>query len=131
VKIKVDWDDPAQTIVRWEFPSEWTWDDVEEARQQSVAMRRSVSHRVAVILDMLGSQQSLPRAPLKMFAKGMREFSEGRDVTVLVTKNKLIHNTVEIFTTLPSGKKYAVRSALTLDDAYGVIQLYRMQKQSS
>lgn len=129
MKIKIAWDDPAQTIIRWEFPPEWSWDDVEEARQQSVALRQTVYHKVAIILDLRDSEQGLPRAPMKMFAKGLRQFSEGRDVTVLVTKNKLIHNTVEIFNTLPSGKKYAVRSALTLDDAYGVIQLYRMQVQ--
>jgi hypothetical protein len=47
--IKVTWYDGAKTIIRHDFPVEWTWDEFYEAIRQSVEMEKTVTHDVYVL----------------------------------------------------------------------------------
>lgn len=47
--IQVTWYDDAKTIIRHDFPVEWTWDEFYEAIRQSVEMEKSVRHNVYVV----------------------------------------------------------------------------------
>jgi hypothetical protein len=47
--IRVSWYDDAKTIIRHDFPVEWTWDNFYEAIRQSVEMEKSVRHNLYVL----------------------------------------------------------------------------------
>lgn len=51
MNIEVTWADDAQTIIHWNFPAEYTWDDFDQARQNATAMAGSVPHKVCAICD--------------------------------------------------------------------------------
>ena len=50
--IRVYWDDPEKTIVRYDFEGNWTWDELYKVYYQAIAMETSVPYRVDIILDM-------------------------------------------------------------------------------
>jgi hypothetical protein len=50
--IQVYWEDPEQTIVRYDFEGSWTWDEMYAAFYEGVAMETSITHRVDVILNL-------------------------------------------------------------------------------
>ena len=48
--IKIQWDDAARRIVRYDFDEQWTWEDFFVAKKQAYAMIDSVASKVAVIM---------------------------------------------------------------------------------
>lgn len=47
--IRVSWYDDAKTIIRHDFPVEWTWDEFYEATRQSVEMEKTVRHNLYLL----------------------------------------------------------------------------------
>jgi hypothetical protein len=48
--IKIQWDDAARRIVRYDFDEQWTWEDFFVAKKQAYAMIDAVARKVAVIM---------------------------------------------------------------------------------
>ncbi len=55
MSISVQWDNPEQTIVRWDFDGEWTWEMFRKAQYASNQLILSVRHRVDIIGDVTRS----------------------------------------------------------------------------
>jgi hypothetical protein len=51
MSIRIIWDDPAQTILRWEFSGRWEWTDILHGLKQAEPMMRQVLHTVNFIAD--------------------------------------------------------------------------------
>lgn len=49
--IKVIWDNDEKTIVRYNFDSQWTWDDFYMARSEAYDLIDTVNHKIGVIFD--------------------------------------------------------------------------------
>jgi len=58
--ITVSWDDIFKTIIRCEFDTTWTWDDVFATNRDIIEMLNSVDHPVCVINVMRG--QAFPKS---------------------------------------------------------------------
>jgi hypothetical protein len=50
--IRVSWDNPWQTVARYDFDGRWTWEEFVEATQQCNDLVRSQPHIVNVLADM-------------------------------------------------------------------------------
>lgn len=78
------WDDAAQTRVRVEFESEWTWTELESAIEVTDSFIASVEHVVDIIIDVEGS--SLPKdfmnAAKNLLANPEARSNEGRRIVV-------------------------------------------------
>jgi hypothetical protein len=48
--IRVQWDDAAQKIIRFDFDEQWTWEDFFAAKKQSYNLIDEVARKVAVIM---------------------------------------------------------------------------------
>jgi len=47
--VRVVWDNPARTILRYDFSDRWTWKDIYAAKIIGDAMVESVPHKVGVL----------------------------------------------------------------------------------
>jgi hypothetical protein len=53
--IVVQWDNPEQTVVRWDFEPVWSWEELADSARVSNAMIASADTQVALILNASGS----------------------------------------------------------------------------
>ena len=49
--ITVQWDNAEQTVVRWDFDRDWTWEEFADSARVSSAMMASTDERIDVILN--------------------------------------------------------------------------------
>lgn len=52
MSIEVSWYDGAQTIVLQSFKPDWTWEDFDQAHDETFALIRSQAHTVSFITDL-------------------------------------------------------------------------------
>ncbi len=57
--VRVNWDNPAKTILRYDFTDRWSWKDIYAAKNIGDAMIESVPHGVGVMF-VLPSNATLP-----------------------------------------------------------------------
>ena len=67
--VKVNWGDPEQHSIRYEFDEKWSWDELFQACLKARAMERSAGQHVDVILDVSGD--SLGLDPCQFVANNM------------------------------------------------------------
>jgi hypothetical protein len=48
--IDIAWGNDERTVLRWHFPSVWTWDEFDRAARQSSTLLHSVTHPVDVVM---------------------------------------------------------------------------------
>jgi hypothetical protein len=54
--VAVQWDDTQQTVIRWDFEPNWTWDELADSARVSSAMIASADVPVGIILNLLNSR---------------------------------------------------------------------------
>lgn len=91
--ITVSWDDTEKTVLRYDFEGNWTWDEFQQAKEESDAMLDSVPHSVDVILN-YGNNHWLPPGAisrLRAMAANTRPNFSGR--TIIVSES-IVHRTL-------------------------------------
>jgi hypothetical protein len=58
--VRVEWDNPDKTVIRYEMQGDWNWNEFRPAYNQAKAMLAEVPREVNFILDLRGSGASLP-----------------------------------------------------------------------
>jgi hypothetical protein len=79
--IKVGWDNPNKTTIRYEFSGKWDVNAFEQAVEQSFVMTESVKHEVHVIMDMSRSKE-IPDGALLYFKRKLSVLPYNRGVIV-------------------------------------------------
>ena len=85
MSITVQWDNMAQTVLRWEFHGDWTWEEMLEVQKQGAALMCQVDHIVDSIVDLSGCS-TIPANVISMY-KIFRErllLPDNRGVTLVV-----------------------------------------------
>ena len=81
--IDVNWDDDAQTVIRYEFWSPWTWNEYRQAIDRAWELAGSVSHPTDTITDMSASRL-LPEGLFRNVKQSVVEIPESTQTVVLV-----------------------------------------------
>ena len=125
--ITVHWDDPHQTIVRWDFEGAWTWQDFYQAQAESDALITSVEHTVDVVANVARSP-SLPRNPLSRYRQARQSTPRNRGVVVVVGANSFVMSIIQIYNPVFGRKlRDEFLFADTLDDARTLIKQFRQR----
>ncbi|GAB4517105.1 MAG: hypothetical protein OHK0046_23420 [Anaerolineae bacterium] len=82
--IHVQWDDPEQTILCWEFPEDWQIDDFAEAEAISVEMVMQSARPFHLVIHIRGKDTKLPPAALSQFIRAMTNASPLQQSMVIV-----------------------------------------------
>lgn len=95
--ITVQWDDEAQTIMRWLFDGKWSWDEYNRAMTESNQQVRSVEHPVDAIMDLTHSSV-LPSNVLSN-THAAREENQPKNIRwiYIVSRQPLLKALINIF----------------------------------
>jgi hypothetical protein len=119
--IKVEFDNPEQTIIRWDFRGRWTWDDWDISVRRVMALRQLVNDRpvVPAIINFKYSG-ALPLGALP-HARATGELMDARDYVVIVHASGYMRSMIEAFRLLNPSFRHRILLADTLDDARALI----------
>ena len=66
--INVVWDDPEETTIRCDIRSSWTWDELQQAREQVYALMDKTGHRrVFAIANFVDGNARIPKEAMSQF----------------------------------------------------------------
>jgi hypothetical protein len=131
VPIKTVWDDEENGIIRFVFEGKWTWADMEQAREDGIALSKTSSHpSICVIADMRNTS-IMPEGAIQQTRNSLRTPlpSNNLNFTVLVGANMFIemfYNVLKRIFQAQMTSTYAVASSL--EDARVLIERRRQQQ---
>ena len=94
--VQVCWDNPEQTILRYDFEGQWTWDEFHTAAGEAFAMTTSVPHVVDTI-SYFHKGTLLPANALYHFRQVMVNAPPNRGLNAIVGGTNLVRTTVYLF----------------------------------
>jgi hypothetical protein len=118
--IQVFWEDDAQTIVRYNFEGTWTWDELYPAYYQAIAMEKSVTDRVDVILDMRDSGR-VPANALLHIKNISEKQPPNIGLSIFVTTNAFVTSMYNMAIRVYSKVAYYFRITKTPEEALAMI----------
>lgn len=113
--VEVNWDNDAQTVMRYDLRGKWTWEEYYVALNRGVEMRRSVTHTVDVIANLTDSVR-LPGSVLTHMRR-LSEDRENRGLMVIVGGGSFVIAMIRIYSTLVKSAQQYVRAVNTLAEA--------------
>jgi hypothetical protein len=87
--IRVEWDDPNQTALRYTYEGSWNWDEFQQAHRQARLMLDTVDHKVDVIIDVVQTG-ILPNNILSRANSIPRDRHPNEGTVIIVGANPLI-----------------------------------------
>jgi len=98
MNVKIDWDNDQKDVLRWDLEGRWHWDDIHNAVERSVALRKEVKHErdVSVIIN-VQHFTPLSTSALKETRKAMLIRPENRELVVVVGRSAYTRTIVDIF----------------------------------
>ena len=128
-RIRISWDDAAQTILRRDADFGWTWAELEQANQEMAAILDTVEHDVCTLVVQNYSQSYLPPNPLSRISAMLPRRHPRVVLSVVVSKSSVIASFLKIITTLYP-KASHLRYADNVEGARLIIREYLAQKHS-
>ncbi len=125
----VDWTDNEKKIIRYDFPAQWTWDDLYNAMNQVNEMMASVTHHVYVVISFQQSK-GIPPGALTHLRIGTLKAAPNWGGGVFIGVSSLLKALLNTFTLL--NKKLGERYAIAKDDedAMAIINKWRENQTS-
>lgn len=125
--ITVYWQDSAQSIIRYDFPAIWTWDEFWAAFKLAYDMGGQVSHRIDIIVNLRESQIVPSNALTNLRAISEQQHAHAR-LSVIVTSVRFLHVLYGIGKTVyPKVQQHFVICE-TLEDAERIVVQSREQE---
>ena len=87
--VSVSWDNPDQTIIRFEFDGEWNWDELYAASDQATEMLDNSEHTVDFIMDIRRAKK-IPNDLMSHAERLASGKHPRRGLMVVVGANKLL-----------------------------------------
>lgn len=125
--VLISWDDDAKTTLRYVYDGKWTWDEVDTATDEVVALMRVTTHSVSIIHDMTRSP-GLPSGALTQAHRFTRDLPDNWDISVVVGSGTFTEALLNIFTRVYKKLGEHYKTASSLDEARAVIAAQKAKK---
>ncbi len=127
--ISIAWDNVEKTIIRYDFESQWTWQDLRAAIESDDAMIASVAHTVHLIFD-LRQVEGIPPNPMAQFRHIAAMIHPRLGMIVFVGADSWTRTVLEIFYQVYGTRLEGlsgVASVRTLEEARAIITTHIVQ----
>src|SRR5258705_6013933 len=94
--ITVQWDNPEQTIIRFEYSGQWTFRDLFDAMHEARNLMDSVGHRVHGIIDMRESKL-MPNGALSLGRNVTMRKHPNQGKTVIIGANSFARTLYDVY----------------------------------
>ena len=122
--IHVVWDDAEQSIMRWDFDSEWDWSDFWSAFTESIHMTEGYTHRVDVIPNVTNTKR-LPIGALGAFKSADAKMPDFTKLVVIAGPDSITRTIIKTFAQINRIDSW--RTTTTVDEARALIMRDRQQ----
>ena len=116
--IHVLWDDAEQSIIRWDFDSEWDWNDFWNAFAESIRMGEGYTRRVDVIPNVTNTKR-LPIGALGAFKSVDSKLPDFTKLVVIAGPDSITRTIIKTFAQINRIDSW--RTAITVDEARAII----------
>jgi len=116
--IHVLWDDAEQSIIRWDFDSEWDWNDFWNAFAESIRMGEGYTRRVDVIPNVTNTKR-LPIGALGAFKTVDTKMPDFTKLVVVAGSDSITRTIIKTFAQINRIDSW--RTATTVDEARALI----------
>jgi hypothetical protein len=116
--IHVVWDDAEQSIIRWDFDSEWDWNDFWNAFAESIRMGEGYTRRVDVIPNVTNTKR-LPIGALGAFKSADSKLPDFTKLVVVAGSDSVTRMIIKTFAQINRIESW--RTATTVDEARAII----------
>jgi hypothetical protein len=125
--ITMEWDDDQQRIIRADVNGQWSFDEMEAALRQTIAMMESVSHKVDFIIDVSRSSLIPGGATRAAQSVATPETHPNEGIKIVVGANVLVRLAYEAYRRINRslGKDQEFLFAGNLDEARALIARFR------
>lgn len=117
--IQVVWDDVEQTIIRWDFDTEWDWNDFWDAFAESIRLGEGYTKRVDVMPNVTQTKR-LPIGALGAFKSADAKLPDFVKLVVVAGSDTMTRLMIKTFAQINRIDSW--RTASTLDEARAIIQ---------
>ena len=119
--VRIEWDNPQQTILHVCYEGQWTWKEFYDAAKDCAALASTVPHRVYIIAEMSGGFLP-PGAPFVHSEKVMKQGNGNMGFVVVVSSNRFINGLMSVSSRIVPkwGEKYC--TATTIEQARALIE---------
>lgn len=109
MSIVVDWLDADKQVIYYDFPPQWTWDDLYSAMSQVKDMMATVPYNVYVVINYEKST-GIPPGALTQLRVGTLKASPNWGGGVFIGVSALVKTLLKTFTTINKklGERYAI-----------------------
>ncbi len=127
--IVVDWLDAEKKVVYYDFPEQWSWDDLYSAMSQVKDMMSTVPYNVYVVINYEKSK-GIPPGALTQLRVGTMKASPNWGGGVFIGVSAIVKTILKTFTTINKklGERYAI--AESREAALAIIQKWREHDQN-
>lgn len=123
------WYDKEQGLLLNKFVGRWTWQEVNEAMQNSYQMATEVI-RVDVLVDLQQSDYAIPQGTIRhlpRLANAATVNVPNWGISVIITDNRLVSILYGVASAVSIQVKHQYQLAKTTDEALRIIQQHREQ----
>lgn len=118
--VRVDWDDPDQSILLYTLGCRWTWDEMYEAVDKGIAMTSTVPHKFCIIVD-YQSSQGLPPGAINQFGRITRLMNPQIELVIIAGGGTLLLSLFNLFLLLSGNNAPKYCWVSDLDKAYSML----------
>lgn len=125
--IRVQWDNDAHTVVRYDFERQWTWEDFYTAKNAATALIDSVENPVAVMFD-IPADVIVPSNFVSRMTGMLRQKHKRSYALVIVGGNSYTRALLGVLSSLADRMGSLLKVFNTLDEARAWIQEQETQR---
>ncbi len=128
--IRVFWEDDNQRVIRWEFEGKWTWQEVYQASQESIALREQVGHAAVVLVDQRKATNAVPAGAVHHLSNLIHMGRADRRLLVIVTPFEFYHQLARIVLGVYRELGRKIIMVRTMEEANAALEPYRSETHS-
>ena len=125
--IRVFWENDQQRIIRWEFDGKWTWVEVYQASQESVAMRKQVGRNAVVLIDQRKATNAVPSGAIHHLSNLIHLGRDDRRLMVIVTPFEFYHQLARVILGVYRDLGRKIIMVRTIEEADQILEPYRSE----
>ncbi len=114
MKISVQWDNDAKTVIRYDFTGSWDWHTYEQALEQGFTMTESVPHEVHMLVN-LHPKVTLTDGAMLYLKRTLAALPANQGLVIIVGGDSNARTTINLFSRINKnlGRRLAVAKDLT------------------
>ena len=132
MRVTVDWDDEAKTIIRYTYAEGWTWADYEVAVKAAYQLTQAVNPPMLDVIADFSGASLVPQNLIANFQRSLNSpYTIEFGVTILVTPGLFMKRMIEMYGKINKQGGSRIRLTKTIDEARQMIAKIRQERQTT